>query len=249
MPQMSREELTIQTLDGSCPASVYRPSGKGPWPGVLMYMDGVGYRPALFAMAQRLADAGYVVLLPDLFYRMGPYQAPDARTLFTDPVVLEGWRKFMGSMTLANVMRDTGAFLSWLAACPDVRGPKVGTTGYCMGGRMSLAAAGHYPARIGAAASFHGANLASDAPDSPHLLAPQMTGAKIYVAGAVEDKSFPDDMKQRLEDALTAAGVDHRIETYAGLRHGWVPSDTPVYDAEGAERHFRALSELFGSAL
>jgi carboxymethylenebutenolidase len=146
-------------------------------------------------------------------------------------------------------MRDTAAYLGWLAACPDVRGPKIGTTGYCIGGRMSLAAAGHYPARIAATASFHGANLANDAPDSPHLLAPQMKGVKIYVAGAVEDSSFPDDMKQRLDGALTAAGVEHRIETYAGLRHGWVPSDMPVHDAAGAERHFRALFELFGSTL
>jgi carboxymethylenebutenolidase len=200
-------------------------------------------------MAQRLADAGYVVLLPDLFYRVGPYEIPDPKRLFSDPAVLQEWRRLMGSTNLASVMRDTGAFLGWLAASPDVRGPKIGTTGYCMGGRMSIAAAGHYPARVAAAASFHGANLANDEPDSPHLLAPQMTGVKVYVAGAVEDKSFPDDMKQRLDDALTSAGVEHQIETYAGLRHGWVPSDTPVHDAAGAERHFRALFDLFASTL
>jgi carboxymethylenebutenolidase len=121
-------------------------------------------------------------------------------------------------------------------------------TGYCMGGRLSLAAAGSFPDRIAAAASFHGAYLATDAPDSPHLLAPQMT-AKIYVAGAVEDASFTDAMKQRLTEALAAARVDHTVETYAGLRHGWVPSDTPVHDREGAERHFRELLALFDSAL
>lgn len=157
-------------------------------------------------------------------------------------------------------MSDTGAFLDWLAARPDLRGgetgkkigtktgKKIGTVGYCMGGALSLSAAGTFPDRVGAAASFHGANLATDAPDSPHLLAPKMRGAKIYVAGAIEDASFPDDMKLRLDDALTAAGVDHRVETYAGLRHGWVPSDTPVHDPEGAERHFRALFELFAAA-
>jgi carboxymethylenebutenolidase len=247
---MPREETTIPTRDGSCRASVFTPvAGGSPWPAVLMYMDGIGYRAALFGMAQRLADAGYLVLLPDLFYRAGPYEAPDPKLVFTDPATREAWRKFIGSASVASAMSDTAAFLDWLDARRDVRPSKIGTTGYCLGGRFSLAAAGHHPTRVAAAASFHGANLASDAPDSPHLLAPQMTGAKIYVAGAVEDASFPDDMKARLADALVAAGVDHRIETYAGLRHGWVPSDTPVHDPEGAERHFRALFDLFGSAL
>ena len=214
-----------------------------------MYMDGIGYRPAMFSMAQRLADAGYLVLLPDLFYRAGPYEAPDPKTLFSDPATREAWRKFVGSATIANAMSDTAAYLEWLAARPDVCGPRVGTTGYCMGGRFSLAAAGHHPDRVAAAASFHGADLANDAPDSPHLLAARMTRAKIYVAGAVEDASFPDDMKSRLAEALTTAGVDHRIETYEGMRHGWVPADTPVHSPDGAERHFRALFELFGSAL
>jgi carboxymethylenebutenolidase len=247
---MARSETTIQTRDGQCRASVFGPSnGDGPWPAVLMYMDGIGYRPVLFGMAQRLADAGYVVLLPDLFYRMGPYEAPDPKLLFSDPAVREGWRKFVGSATVDNAMSDTAACLDWLAARTDVRQPKVGTTGYCLGGRFSLAAAGTFPERVAAAASFHGANLATETPDSPHRLAPRMAAAKIYVAGAVEDASFPDEMKRRLDEALTAAGVDHRIETYEGLRHGWVPPDTPVHSPEGAERHFRALFELFGSAL
>jgi carboxymethylenebutenolidase len=251
---MTRDEVTIQTRDGACRASFFRPGegqgqGEGPWPAVLMYMDGIGYRPALFGMAQRLADAGYVVLLPDLFYRAGPYEPPDPKKVFSDPATREAWRKFIGSATIAGAMSDTAAFLDWLAQRPDVRPSRIGTTGYCLGGRFSLAAAGHHGDRVAAAASFHGAQLANDAPDSPHLLAARMTRTKVYVAGAVEDASFPDDMKLRLEEALTAAGVDHRIETYEGLRHGWVPSDTPVHSPEGAERHFRALVELFGSTL
>jgi carboxymethylenebutenolidase len=112
-----------------------------------------------------------------------------------------------------------------------------------------VTAAGTFPDRIAAAAAFHPGHLATDAPDSPHLLAPKMRGVKLYLAGAVEDPSFPDDMKRRLEEALTAAGVDHRLETYAGMRHGWVPSDTPVHSPEGAERHFQALLEFYASAL
>jgi carboxymethylenebutenolidase len=116
-----------------------------------------------------------------------------------------------------------------------------------MGGSMALAAAGTYPERIAAAASFHGGGLATDAPDSPHRLAPRIR-ATVYVAGAIEDPSFPDDMKQRLEEALTNAGVDHTLETYPA-RHGWVFRDTPVYDAAASERHWRALVELLDSAL
>ena len=144
-------------------------------------------------------------------------------------------------------MRDTESFLAYLAAQPDVLQPHVGTTGYCMGGAMSLSAAGHFPDRIVAAASFHGGGLATDAPTSPHLFAPKIK-AKVYVAAAIEDPSFPDDMKQRLETALAEAHVDHTIETYPA-RHGWVPRDTPTHDPSQANRHWHALFQLFGSTL
>jgi carboxymethylenebutenolidase len=116
-----------------------------------------------------------------------------------------------------------------------------------MGGAISLAAAGFYPERVAAAASFHGSYLASDAPTSPHLLAPKMKAA-VYVAGAMEDASFTDAMKQRLADALAAAGVDHTVETYPA-RHGWVPRDTPVHDPVQAARHFDAMLALFDRTL
>jgi len=126
-------------------------------------------------------------------------------------------------------------------------GSAVGTTGYCMGGALSLTAAGTFPEHIVAAASYHGGRLATEAPDSPHRLAARMR-ARIYVAGATADASFPDDMKARLEEALRAAGVEHLIETYAA-RHGWVPSDTPVHDAAATERHYRSLFALFDATL
>jgi carboxymethylenebutenolidase len=116
-----------------------------------------------------------------------------------------------------------------------------------MGGLISLTAAGTYPDRVVATASYHGGRLATDAPDSPHLLASKVR-SRVYVAGAVEDPSFPDEMKARLEDALTKAGVDHKIETYQA-KHGWVFRDTPVYDADAAERHWKTLDELFAVTL
>ncbi|HET7546000.1 MAG TPA: dienelactone hydrolase family protein [Polyangiaceae bacterium] len=244
---MSRIE--IATADGICPSFVFRPLGdNGPWPAVLMYMDGLGIRPAMLDLGLRLSKSGYFVLLPDLFYRAGPYEPLDARTVFADPEQRKRLSEKFGShISQAKVMADTRAFLDYLGSEPDVRAGGVGVTGYCMGGMMALAAAGTYPERIVAAASFHGSRLASDAPDSPHLLAPKMK-ARIYVAGAIEDATFPDDMKQRLETALTDAGVEHVIETYPA-KHGWVPADTPVYDVAQSERHFRELTALFSATL
>jgi len=237
--------IDITTKDGTCPSYVFRPTGAGPWPGVLVFMDGIGIRPAMLELGERLASSGYFVLLPDLFYRSGPYEPMDPHTLFTDPekrkVLME---KFFARATSANIMSDTRAFLDFLSAEKDVKPGGIATTGYCMGGLMSLTAAGTFPDRIVATASFHGGRLASDAPDSPHLLAPKIK-AKVYIAGAIEDSSFPDDMKARLEEALTKAHVDHQIETYPA-KHGWVFRDTPVYDVAAAERHWQTLVAFLG---
>ncbi len=241
-------KIEIKTKDGTCPSYVYRPAGKGPWPAVLVFMDGLGIRPAMLEVGERLATHGYFVLLPDLFYRSGPYEPMDPHTVFTDPekrkVLME---KFFSKASQAAIMTDTGAFLDYLAAQPDVKPGPIGTTGYCMGGLMSLTAAGTFPDRIAATASYHGGRLATDALDSPHLLAPKMK-ARLYIAGAIEDQSFPDEMKARLEDALTKAGVDHKIETYQA-KHGWVFRDTPVYDAAASERHWQTLVAFFDATL
>jgi carboxymethylenebutenolidase len=211
-------------------------------------MDGIGIRPAMLEVGERIAKHGYFVLLPDLFYRSGPYEPMDPHTLFSDPeqrkMLME---KFFAHATQANLMSDTRAFLDYLAAQPDVKKGGIGTTGYCMGGLMSLTAAGTYPDEIVAAASYHGGRLATDAPESPHLLAPKMK-ARVYVAGAIEDASFPDAMKARLEEALTKGGVDHTIETFPA-KHGWVFRDTPVYDEAQRERHYRTLFTLLDAKL
>jgi carboxymethylenebutenolidase len=228
-------KVEIVTKDGVCPSYVSRPTDSGPWPAVL-------------ELGERLASHGYFVLLPDLFYRSGPYEPMNPHTVFSDPeqrkVLME---KFFAHATQANIMSDTRAFLDYLAAEPDVKRGGIGTTGYCMGGLMSLTAAGTYPDSIVATASYHGGRLATDAPDSPHLLAPKIK-SRVYIAGASEDQSFPDEMKARLEEALTDAGVDHKIETYPA-KHGWVFRDTPVYDAAANERHWQTLLALFDETL
>ena len=241
-------KIEIKTKDGVCPAYVYKPSGNGPWPAVLVYMDGPGIRPAILELGERLATYGYYVLLPDLFYRSGPYEPMDPKTLFSDPekrkMLME---KFFSKATQTNIMSDTRAFLDYLKAQPDVKPGKIGTTGYCMGGLMSLTAAGTYPDEISATASYHGGRLATDDPQSPHLLASKMK-SHVYVGGATDDDSFNDASKQLLEKSLTDAGVDHTIETYPA-KHGWVFRDIPVYDAAAAEKHWQTMTGLFASAL
>jgi carboxymethylenebutenolidase len=243
---MAHETIAIRTDDGSCPTHIFTPATiDRPVPGVLFFMDGLGIRPALFEMGQRLAQRGYYVLMPDLYYRSGFTDGP---RLFSDPDIRAEWTKnVLPTVSVANIMRDVPAFLAHLDSHDEVRPGKIGTTGYCLGGRLSLSAAGHFPKSIAAAASYHGGHLATDAPDSPHRLAPSMK-ARVYVAGAIEDPGFDDAQKQRLDDALTAAHVDHVIETY-NARHGWVPSDTPVHDREAAERHWQTLFDLLDKTL
>lgn len=188
------------------------------------------------------------MLLPDLYYRLGPYEPLEPKKVFASGDV----RKALGHMLAATDNRraaqDTESLLAYLDAQDEVAGRKVGTTGYCMGGGISLTAAGTYPDRIVAAASFHGGNLATDSELSPHLLAPKMKG-RIYVAGADEDSSYLPEMAARLEKALTDAAVDHRCEIYPGALHGWTMADFPVYNEAAAERHWQELQALFAGRL
>jgi carboxymethylenebutenolidase len=244
---MTQRNVTIDTPDGTCDASLHTPDGEGPWPAVIMFPDAGGVRPTFHAMAQRLADLGYAVLLPDLYYRLGPTEPFDMHVVFADPDERARLMSVAATVTKDAATRDTGAFLEFLADQPEVAAGKVGTTGYCMGGGLALNAAGRFPDRVGAAASFHGGNIASTAPDSPHLLAESMS-AVVYVAGAKDDASFDAEQFQRLSTALTAAGVEHTLTTYPA-QHGFAVPDNPSYDVEAADRHWHALESLYGDTL
>lgn len=246
---MTHTKLSIETKGGRADGYLFTPGGRGPWPGVLIYLDARGIRPAYFELAQRVADAGYAVLLPDLFYRSGPYEAPAATAFSEDPEFRKQWfAKHIAPLTPENVRSDTRAYLDFLAQRSEVSSPQIGTTGYCLGGGLSLSAAANFPDRVSAAASYHGGNLATESADSPHRLVDRIRG-RVYVAGAIEDASFPDEQKERLTSALAKAGVKHRVETYEGARHGWVPSDSAVYNQAASERHYQTLIDLLDSTL
>lgn len=238
----------IQTRDGKCPTYVYKPEGDGAWPAVLVFMDGIGIRPAVFELGERIAKMGYFVAVPDLFYRAGPYEPMNARTVFSDPDQLKILReKFFAVAQSALLMSDVPYFVDFIRAQKEAKPGKIGMTGYCMGGLMSMLAAGTHPDSFAAAAAFHPSRLATDAADSPHLLAPKMK-AEIYVGGATEDQGFPPEMRKRFDDALTDAHVKHEVLEYPA-KHGWVFSDTPVYDKTQSDRHYEALKALLSRTL
>jgi carboxymethylenebutenolidase len=244
---MTQRDASIPTPDGICDASLHTPAGAGAWPAVIMFTDAGGVRATFHSMAQQLADLGYAVLLPNVYYRLGEIEPFDMHTVFTDPDERKRLMARVSSVTKDAATRDTEAMLEFLAAQPEVADTKVGTTGYCMGGGLALTAAGRFPDRIGAAASFHGGHIATTAPDSPHLLAGSMK-AKVYVAGAQNDASFDTEQFERLSSALTNAGLDHTLVTYPAA-HGFAVLDNPTYDEAAAARHWRALEELYASTI
>ena len=247
---MSMQEIALPTPEGDARAFTFTPdTGAGPWPGAVIFMDAPAIRPALFEMGERLANHGYFVLLPDLFWRAGPYAPINVKEAFADEAKRrEAFGKLMVSTNPEKQVADAKASLDYLASHPQVKKGKVGITGYCMGAGVVMRTAGAYPDRIAAAAGFHGGRLATDAPDSPHRLAPKIT-AKVLIAGADEDAGFPPEQADRLRDALSAAGVDNEVTIYKGARHGYTMPDLPVYDRAAAERHWTEMVKLFDETL
>jgi carboxymethylenebutenolidase len=244
---VSQAQITVQAKDGPCNVWVLKPEGAGSWPGVIFYMDAFGIRPAMIQMASHVASQGYVVLLADLFYRFGDYGPLEPKE------VLKGdFRATIGPMMAITdnhkTAEDTAALLACLDSRDDVKGNKVGTVGFCMGGGMALTAAAYYPDRVAAAASFHGGNLATDQPTSPHLLMSRVR-AEVLVAGADKDQGYPPDMAKRFEAALLEAGVKHKSGIYEGKLHGWMKPDMPVFDAPAAERGWQELFALYARTL
>jgi carboxymethylenebutenolidase len=244
------QPVDIPTPDGSADGYVLYPAEEGHFPGVILYMDGIGIRPTLVEFAKRIAQRGYFVLLPNLFYRNG--RAP----LFDYEQFLAGENReehmgkmisLIGSLTPDRIQLDSTAYLNFLDSQTQVEPGSIGTTGYCMGGGISLRTAAYHPDRVAAAASFHGGRLATEEPDSPHLLASQIQ-AELYLGHAKDDRSCPPEQIERLEKALQAAGLEFQSEVYdAG--HGWTMPDVGAYNEAAAEKALQQLFELLDRKL
>ncbi|WP_329213329.1 dienelactone hydrolase family protein [Streptomyces sp. NBC_01485] len=246
MTSVQGTAVDIRTEDGVADAYLAHSGDGTPRPGVLLYQDAFGLRPHLRAMADRLAEAGYTVLVPNVFYRHGRapvVEMPEFIDFRARPEIFETLYPLMLSLTPELVERDAGAYLRWLEESELVADGPVALTGYCMGARLVMWTAGAYPDRVAAAAGFHGGGLATDAPDSPHLSAGRIT-AEVYFGHADNDQALPPEQIERFADALTAAGVRHTCEVYTGAHHGYTQADTVAYDEAGAERHWVALLDL-----
>ena len=248
--------VEIKTPDGMCDAALVHPK-TGSHPGVLLWPDAFGLRPAMRDMAKRLAAEGYSVLVPNPFYRVSKAPFSDASTFnFQNPDDMAKLRPLMASATAAgNAERDAVAYIGFLDAQKQVdKAKKIGTQGYCMGGPLVVRTAATVPERVGAGASFHGGGLVTDKPDSPHLLAPKIK-ARMYFGIAANDDARQPYAKDKLREAFAAAKVPAEIEVYAGTLHGWCVPDmphqngTPVYNKPDAERAWKKLLALYGVAL
>ena len=242
---VTESESDVTTPDGVSDSYFVHPSS-GSHPGVLIWPDAFGLRPAKRQMAKRLAESGYAVLLVNQYYRS--QRAPIVNTTnFAE--VSDTLRPLMGTLNPETQVRDARAFIGFLDRQQAVdSNRKMGTMGYCMGGPFTMRTAASLPDRVGAAASFHGGGLVTDQPDSPHLLVPQMQAQYLFAIAANDDESQPE-AKDVLRDAFSQAGLQAEIEVYEGALHGWCPPDSQVYDESKAERAWSRLLALFTRAL
>ena len=247
--------LNVPTSDGVADAYLARPDDGAAHPGVLFFTDAPGFRPWIREMADRLASNGYTVLVPNVFYRVGPAPviSPPDQIAPQDVgrYIAEDVMPLVYGLTPDLVVRDAGAYLDWLAASEHVTDGPVGSTGYCVGAGLMLRTACAFPDRIAAGGGFHGGSLASEAPDSPHLGVGAVT-AELYFGHADQDDTLPPEQIERLNKALDAAGVRYRAEVYPGAFHGYTQADFAKfgrYNAEATERHWRELVALLDRTL
>jgi carboxymethylenebutenolidase len=245
---LKEEEVDIHTPDGTADCYFVHPA-EGAAPGVLVWPDIFGLRPAFRQMGRRLAESGYSVLVVNPFYRTRHAPTSPENPDFNDPATRASLMALAGSLTPQTAVTDARAFVGWLDTQPAVhKHRKMGTTGYCMGGPFVMRTAAELPSRIGAGASFHGGGLVTDKPDSPHLLIPKMK-ARFLIAIAENDDQRQPDAKNVLREAFARAKLPAEIEVYAGTKHGWCPPDSRVYNDAQAERAWSRLLVTFKEAL
>lgn len=241
-------DVAIKTADGTADAYFVAPA-TGKHPGVLIWPDIRGLRPAFRQMADRLAGEGYAVLCVNPFYRVAKSPVVTPTDDFADPAVRERLVGYMQALTKATVETDAKAHIAFLDAQKEVdTKKKLGVTGYCMGGPMTIYTAALSPARVGAAASFHGGGTATDKPDSPHLLIAGTNAGYLFAIADNDDQKDPEE-KNRLNAVLTPRKEWHEVEVYKGAMHGWCPPDSRAYDEAAAEKAWGRMLELFKASL
>jgi carboxymethylenebutenolidase len=246
--EVNESEVEIKTPDGTTDAYFVHPAS-GSHPGVLIWPDIFGLRPAFRKMATRLAESGYSVLVVNPFYRTKKAPVAAQGASFQDPEVRSALMALAGTLSPKTAETDTKAFIPWLDAQKSVdRKRKMGTMGYCMGGPLTMRTAATFPDRIGAGASFHGGSLVTDKPESPHLLVPKMKAHYLFAIAENDDQKQPE-AKDVLREAFAKAKLPAEIEVYKGTLHGWCPPDSQVYNAEQAEKAWSRLLALFKTAL
>jgi carboxymethylenebutenolidase len=244
----TESEVEIKTPDGTCDAYLVHPV-KGKYPAVLIWPDIFGLRPAFRQMGKRLAESGYSVLVINPFYRTKKAPTAPEHPDFNDPATRQALMSLAGTLTPATALTDATAFVAYLDSQPSVdKRRKMGTTGYCMGGPFVFRTAAAFPNRVGAGATFHGGGLATDKPDSPHLLIPKMK-ANFLIAIAENDDQREPEVKNILRESFAKANLPAEIKVYAGTKHGWCPPDSAVYNAEQAEEAWSRMMMLFKAGL
>ena len=246
--EVSATNVEVSTPDGTADCHFVHPSS-GAHPGVLIWPDALGLRPAFEQMGRRLAESGYAVLTVNPYYRTERAPVVPEGASFRDEATRKKIFPLMRSLSPETNVTDAKAFVGFLDGQDAVAGDrKMGTTGYCMGGAMTMRTAAAFPDRIGAGASFHGGRLVTEAPDSPHLLVDRIRAHYLFAIAENDDRKDPK-AKTVLRDAFAAAGLPAEIEVYAETLHGWCPPDSAVYHEAQAERAWSRLLALFETAL
>ena len=241
-------DVEVSTPDGTADCHFVHPSS-GTHPGVLIWPDALGLRPAFEQMGRRLAESGHAVLVVNPYYRTERAPVLPEGASFRDEATRKKIFPLMRSLSPETNVTDAKAFVGFLDGQSAVAGDrKMGTMGYCMGGSMTMRTAAAFPDRIGAGASFHGGRLVTDAPDSPHLLVDKMQAHYLFAIAENDDKKDPE-AKNALREAFAAAGLPAEIDVYEGTLHGWCPPDSAVYHEAQAERAWSRLLALFEAAL
>jgi carboxymethylenebutenolidase len=243
------KDVEVKTADGTCDAVLFHPSGKGSWPAVLVWPDIMGLRPAFRDIGRRLAGQGYVVLVPNPFYRSAKAPVIGDNFDFSNPEQRARLTGYRTAMTDDGVDHDSQAYLAFLDAQPQTgKMRKAGVQGYCMGGSLSFRTAAAVPSRIAAVGSFHGGNgLVTKTPNSPHLLIAK-TNASFLVCQAQNDDAQNPQMKDELKAAFAAAGRQATVDVYQA-NHGWCVKGGQVYNEAEAERAWSNLSQLYKTSL